>query len=82
MKISKEHVERACRELARAEARGGGSYFVSFEGKELPAKRVLREAYRIAYGDELNASTFSGGTYSQRILEGLGFKVIVREAAK
>ncbi len=81
-KIPREHVERACRELARTGARGGGSYFVTFEGSELPAKRVLREAYRLAYGEEIAAGTFSGGAYTEQILTALGFKVIVREASK
>lgn len=81
-RVSKEHVEQACRQLARAEVRGGGSYFVPFEGKELPAKRVLREAYRVAYGEELDAKSFSGGVYTQRILEGLGFNVVVRDSPK
>lgn len=79
-KVSKEQVEQACQELARAGVRGGGSYFVQFNGHELPAKRVLREAYRIAFGEELDAKLFSGGAYTQRILERLGLKVIVRDS--
>lgn len=79
-KISKEQVEQACRQLVKADVRGGGSYFVVFDGKELPAKRVLREAYRVAYGQELDAKTFSGGAYTQRILEGVGIRVVVRDS--
>jgi hypothetical protein len=81
-KLSSDQVKRACRELARAGARGGGSYFVAFDGVELPAKLVLREAYRLAYGEEIPSSKFSGGTYTERILTALGFKVVVRDSAK
>ena len=78
-KIQREHVEQACKALvAEGVARTGGSYFVRFGGNELPAKRVLREAYRIANGEEIDAGEFSGGVFTQRILEGAGFEVLVR----
>lgn len=79
-KIRREHVEQAFREI-EAEGVGarGGSYFVSIGGKELPAKRVLRAAYRLANGAEIPASAFSGGTFTAKILEGLGVTVVVRE---
>jgi hypothetical protein len=77
-RIQKSHVEQACRALARGPAGGGGSYFVRFEGAELPAKRVLRDAYMLANGAEISPREFSGGQYTQRILEQLGFEVVVR----
>lgn len=78
-KIQREHVEQACREfLDHGPPRGGGAYFVRFEGKELPAKAILRNAYRLANGQEISAGKFSGGVYTARILEGLKFEVVVR----
>jgi hypothetical protein len=75
-------VTKACVELAASgQSVGGGSYFVEFDGRELPAKRVLRTAYRIATGREIGAGEFSGGTYTARVLEALGFKVVVRSTA-
>jgi hypothetical protein len=78
-KIRREHVEQAFREVA-AEGVGarGGSYFVSIGGQELPAKRVLRAAYKLANGVDIPASAFSGGIFTAQILEGLGVKVVVR----
>ncbi len=78
-KIERKHVEEACRALAKAgSAGGGGSYFVRFEGHELPAKRVLRDAYHRANQSEIDAKEFSGGQYTARILQKLGFEVTVR----
>jgi len=78
-KIHRDHVEQACREfLNQGPPRGGGAYFVRFEGKELPAKAILREAYRLANGKEISAGKFSGGVYTARILEDLQFEVVVR----
>jgi hypothetical protein len=78
-KIRREHVEQACRSLvAVGPSPGGGSYFVQFEGHDLPAKRVLRDAYRYANDCEIDAKKFSGGQYTAGILRQLGFEVIVR----
>lgn len=78
-KIERAHVEEACRSLAKGgTAGGGGSYFVHFEGHDLPAKRVLREAYQRANKSEIDAKEFSGGQYTARILQRLGFEVVVR----
>lgn len=77
--VRREHVEKACRELIDGGApAGGGSYFVRFDGRDLPAKRVLREAYRHANGAEIDAKSFSGGQFTARILQRLGFDVVVR----
>ncbi len=80
-KIRREHIEQAFREMER-EGIGarGGSYFVKLGGKELPAKRVLRAAYKLANGDDIPASTFSGGTFTAKILEALGVEVVVRSS--
>ena len=78
-KIRREHVEQAFHELeAQGVGAGGGSYFVSIGGKELPAKWVLRVAYRLANGVEIPASACSGGTFTAKILEGIGVSVVVR----
>jgi hypothetical protein len=75
--ITREHVDQACRELVRAgTVAGGGSYFVAFNGKELPAKRVVREAYQVANGREIGTNEFSGGEFCERILTKLGVTVI------
>jgi hypothetical protein len=77
-KIERTHVEEACRLLVKGGAGGwGGSYFVRFEGSDLPAKRVLLEAYQRANQSEIGAKEFSGGQYTARILQRLGFEVVV-----
>jgi hypothetical protein len=78
-KIRREHIEEACREvLRRGLARGGGAYFVRFEGEEIAAKLILRHAFEIANNREVSSKEFSGGQYTARILEALGFEVVVR----
>jgi hypothetical protein len=78
-RIRREHVEQSCRELLRRGApKGGGSYFICFDEHELPAKLILKEAYRLANGVEISSTAFSGGSYTARILEGLTFQVVVR----
>lgn len=80
-KIRREHVEQAFREAEREGVGArGGSYFVKIGGKELPAKRVLRAAYRLANGVEISASSFSGGLFTAKVLEGLGVEVVVHTA--
>jgi hypothetical protein len=81
-RIQKDHIEQACRALLSSGAGGGGSYFVRWQDRELPAKRVLKEAYQLANGVEVSSRDFSGGTYTQRILERLGFDVVVRGAER
>lgn len=78
-RVRSEHVEKACRELIESGIPlRGGSYFVCFADRELPAKRVLRDAYRHANEREVNAKDFSGGQFTARILQRLGFEVVVR----
>jgi hypothetical protein len=82
-RIRREHVEQACREfLRRGPPRGGGAYFICFEAKELPAKLILKEAYKLANDREISSSRFSGGIYTARILEGLKFEVVVRSKSE
>jgi hypothetical protein len=77
-KIRREHVEQACRDLVQSGAApGGGSYFVRFADHELPAKRVLRDAYRHANAREIEAKAFSGGQFVAKILQRLGFEVVI-----
>jgi hypothetical protein len=79
-RIQREHVEQAFHDVER-EGIGarGGSYFLKLHGVELPAKRVLRDAYKLANGIEIPTSAFSGGTFTARILERLGLEVVVRD---
>jgi hypothetical protein len=80
-RIQREHIERACRELIQSgEHAAGGSYFVRFEGRDLPAKRVVRDAYLHANEREIETNKFSGGQFVARILQRLGFDVIVRQS--
>jgi hypothetical protein len=81
-KIKREHIEEAFR-LAKLEGvpARGGSYFVKLDGTELPAKRILRDAYKLANGNEISPSAFSGGVFTARILEALGLEVIVRPSS-
>lgn len=77
-KIRREHVEQACRKIIESGGQvGGGSYFVRFGEQELPAKRVLRDAYRHANEREIEAKDFSGGQFVAKILQRLGFEVVV-----
>jgi hypothetical protein len=78
-KIQRVHVEQACREfLHRSPPRRGGSYFIRFDDQDLPAKLILKEAYKLANHDEVSSKDFSGGTYTARILEALNFEIVVR----
>lgn len=79
-KIEREHVEQACRQVAGAAAKTGGSYFVRYKGQELPAKAVVGEAFRIANAREISTRQFSGGQFVARILTRLGFEVVVHGA--
>ena len=77
--IRREHIEQACREVLRGGLpRGGGAYFVRFEGEEYAAKLILRHAFKLANNREVSSKELSGGQYTARILEGLGFEVVVR----
>jgi len=80
-KIQREHAEQACKQLLTGGAtRGGGSYFVVFGKERLPAKAVLRAAYKLANGKEIAGREFSGGVYTQRILERLGLTIEVKSS--
>lgn len=68
-KITAEHVCTICKRLVDAGVQaGGGSYFVKFQDKELPAKRVLKEAFELANGREISVNDFSGGSSPQKSL--------------
>jgi hypothetical protein len=77
--IRREHVEQACREmLRRGPPRGGGAYLVRFEGEEFAAKLILRHAFELANNRGVSSKEFSGGRYTARILQALGFEIVVR----
>ena len=79
--IRREHVEDAFRELElEGVAATAGSYFVRMNAREVPAKRLLRAAYKLANAKDIPASAFSGGTFTAEILRALGFEVVVRGA--
>jgi hypothetical protein len=81
--IRREHVEQACRDLLqRGLGPERGFYFVRFQEKDLPAKVILKEAYKLATGVEISSSAFSGGSYTARYLEALNFQVVVRPRAE
>ena len=77
-KVRREHVDAACERVLAAGVQRSGSYFIRYRDVELPAKRVLREAVKLATGAEISADQFSGGVYTARILEALGCEVVVR----
>lgn len=79
-RITAEHVRTICQQLVEAGLpAGGGSYFVNFGGKDLPAKRVLKEAFELANGREVSVNDFSGGKFTAEILTKAGASVIVKE---
>jgi hypothetical protein len=81
-KIEREHIEQACQHLVAngASGKAAGAYFVLYKGQELPAKGVIREAFRFANQREIDARKFSGGQFVARILTRVGFEVVVHGA--
>ena len=76
--ISKHHVEQSVLEylLLQPKHHPARSAFLIWDGKRLPAKILLRIAFRIATGQEPSAEQLTGGRASVSILENLGFKTL------
>lgn len=73
--VAEEHVQRACEVVAnRAQRRTEATGLVVLWGeRRLPAKEVLREAYRLAKGLPAEASiSFSSGEGTLNVLRRLG----------
>lgn len=83
--VNHDDVVAACRETLVSGApanRTSKSTFVIFEGHQLPAKYVLGRAYEIATGRTLAPEDYTGGEATARILQNLGFQVIVGGRAR
>ncbi|MCF7552190.1 DUF3883 domain-containing protein [Pseudonocardia sp. WMMC193] len=58
------------------------SYFLVYRGKEYDSKAVVGAAHTRRHGVRLTAADFSGGEATvQKLLEGLGFAVAVRQSS-
>lgn len=75
--ISSDHVREACERLAAMRSHKPATGIVVWHKEQtLPAKELLRIAYRIANGLPENAELrFSSGDATLRLLNHLGFKV-------
>jgi hypothetical protein len=75
--VGPEHVRQACETVAASRQNSRTSGIVIWHNERaLPAKEVLRTAYRLA--NQLPAETelrFSSGDSTLRLLSNLGFKV-------
>ena len=75
--ITATHVQQACEAVAREAGHGGRTRgLVVFAGdRTLPAKEILREAYRLAKGLPTGAEIkFSSGEATLNVLRRLGFR--------
>lgn len=74
--VRAEHVRSACEKVAAGKARENISGIVVwYNDRALPAKEVLRTAYRLANNlAEDEEVKFSSGDATLRLLEALGFK--------
>lgn len=82
--VSAEHVQQACALVTKSHRRAPSSGLIVWNGDQcLPAKVVLREAYRLA--NNLNSGTairFSSGDATLNMFKTLGFRAerLPREA--
>jgi hypothetical protein len=73
--VRAEHVDKACQIVAAKKSSAASGIVVWYEQQALPAKQVLRIAYRLA--NELSENyevRFSSGDPTLRLLEALGFR--------
>jgi hypothetical protein len=75
--VKAHHVSQACELLAGSASRRAkvGGLVITYQGKQLPAKAVLRVAYCIA--NNLHSETplkFASGEGSIKLLRSLGFQ--------
>lgn len=73
--VRSEHVRAACQKVVAARTRPSASGIVVwFNEQALPAKEVLRNAYRLANNlPETEEVNFASGDATLRLLESLGF---------
>jgi len=77
VKVQKSHVKRAIQKLLKDGWKGfeAKSTEILYEGELLPAKHVLRIAYKLATNKKTH-NKLTGGDASAKILYGLGFDII------
>jgi hypothetical protein len=74
--VRAEHVSRACDMVAAQRSSPASGIVVWHNEQQLPAKEVLRIAYRLANGLRENDEVkFSSGEPTLRLLAALGFRV-------
>jgi len=76
--IMREHILIAIEEIDRKgipEGRRLKKYQLIYKGKKYPPKYVISQANRIANGQELDHSLFSGGTETNNFLRDLEFQI-------
>jgi hypothetical protein len=76
--IGKKHVSQAinCYLSSNFKHAPAKSAFLLHKGKRLPAKYILRLAFKEATGDMPHSETLTGGRASVRVLKSLGFETI------
>lgn len=75
--ITADHVTQACEALLESVNPGAKlrGLIVTYKGKQLPAKAILRMAYSFANGIPLDAKLkFSSGEASIQLLRSFGFR--------
>ena len=82
--VTAHHVQLACAHVSSISPRGKSSGIIVWDGeKALPAKEVLRVAYRLANDlSESEELRFSSGDSSIAILQRLGFRAERRAVDK
>ncbi len=75
--ITKEHIFEAAKILKSSSKNFAPSvkYDVVISNEKFPPKEVIRIAYKLATGNELNEVGFTGGSFTNNILEKLGFVI-------
>lgn len=83
-KLSKENVLRAIETYQTTQPRHhpARSAFLLYSGQKLPAKLILRLAFRDLTGQLPTSDQLTGGRASVRVLQGLGFEAIYDKPVK
>lgn len=76
--VKKEHIEQAIKKFIdeRAEYPEPKSYYLKYEGVELPSKYIRGMAYAIATGEPLNLKGFNGGKDTVRFFKQHEYEVV------
>lgn len=73
--VTTSHVQKACEAVAAKRTDRNSGLIVYFGERQLPAKEVLREAYRLAKGLAANAEVnFASGDATLNLLRKLGYR--------